>query len=185
MVLLGSMTEVETSLVSTFCVEAGTAKHFTPEEMEEMDAAAERAARAHETGHVEEDHISLSDEATDETLPVAAPAAREAGAAAPETAPETALKVAGMVSQADAERVEGALLALAGVRSVSIDLQAGLVTVSGSFPAAGVLIEAAAAAGYAATERRLAGGMFKFDSSEVDVEGGAATADEFMDAFGF
>jgi len=33
--------------------------------------------------------------------------------------------------------------------------------------------------------KKVAGGMHKFDASEVDVHGGTATADDFMDAFGF
>ena len=33
--------------------------------------------------------------------------------------------------------------------------------------------------------KKVSGGMHKFDSSEVDVNGGTATADDFMDAFGF
>jgi len=33
--------------------------------------------------------------------------------------------------------------------------------------------------------KTVAGGMHKFDASEVDVHGGNATADDFMDAFGF
>jgi len=33
--------------------------------------------------------------------------------------------------------------------------------------------------------KRVSGGMHKFDASEVDVHGGDATADDFMDAFGF
>ena len=33
--------------------------------------------------------------------------------------------------------------------------------------------------------KKVSGGMHKFDSSEVDVNGGSATADDFMDAFGF
>ena len=33
--------------------------------------------------------------------------------------------------------------------------------------------------------KKVAGGMHKFDASEVDVHGGKATADDFMDAFGF
>ena len=33
--------------------------------------------------------------------------------------------------------------------------------------------------------KRAAGGMHKFDPDEVDVHGGNATADDFMDAFGF
>ena len=36
----------------------------------------------------------------------------------------------------------------------------------------------------AAKGKRAAGGMHKFDPDEVDVHGGKATADEFMDAFG-
>jgi hypothetical protein len=32
---------------------------------------------------------------------------------------------------------------------------------------------------------KVAGGMHKFDASEVDVNGGTATADDFLDAFGF
>jgi len=33
--------------------------------------------------------------------------------------------------------------------------------------------------------KKAAGGLHKFDASEVDVHGGSATADDFMDAFGF
>merc|ERR1712060_369117 len=33
--------------------------------------------------------------------------------------------------------------------------------------------------------KKVSGGMHKFDSSEVDVEGGDATTDDFLDAFGF
>jgi len=36
-----------------------------------------------------------------------------------------------------------------------------------------------------ASGKKVAGGMHKFDASEVDVHGGNATADDFMDAFGF
>ena len=36
-----------------------------------------------------------------------------------------------------------------------------------------------------ASGKKVSGGMHKFDSSEVDVNGGNATADDFMDAFGF
>lgn len=36
-----------------------------------------------------------------------------------------------------------------------------------------------------ASGKRAAGGVHKFDASEVDVHGGDATADDFMDAFGF
>jgi seryl-tRNA synthetase len=33
--------------------------------------------------------------------------------------------------------------------------------------------------------KKVAGGMHKFDASEVDVHGGSGTADDFLDAFGF
>ena len=33
--------------------------------------------------------------------------------------------------------------------------------------------------------KKVAGGMHKFDANEVDVNGGDATADDFLDAFGF
>merc|ERR1712039_884193 len=36
-----------------------------------------------------------------------------------------------------------------------------------------------------ASGKKVSGGMHKFDSSEVDVEGGDATTDDFLDAFGF
>ena len=36
-----------------------------------------------------------------------------------------------------------------------------------------------------ASGKKAAGGLHKFDASEVDVNGGNATADDFMDAFGF
>jgi len=36
-----------------------------------------------------------------------------------------------------------------------------------------------------ASGKKVSGGLHKFDASEVDVNGGSATADDFMDAFGF
>ena len=33
--------------------------------------------------------------------------------------------------------------------------------------------------------KKVSGGLQKFDASEVDINGGSATADDFMDAFGF
>eukprot|EP00308_Calcidiscus_leptoporus_P008567 CAMPEP_0119403894 /NCGR_PEP_ID=MMETSP1334-20130426/143616_1 /TAXON_ID=127549 /ORGANISM="Calcidiscus leptoporus, Strain RCC1130" /LENGTH=844 /DNA_ID=CAMNT_0007427845 /DNA_START=23 /DNA_END=2557 /DNA_ORIENTATION=+ len=36
-----------------------------------------------------------------------------------------------------------------------------------------------------ASGKKVAGGVHKFDASEVDVEGGSGTADDFLDAFGF
>ena len=54
----------------------------------------------------------------------------------------------------------------------------------GGGDAAGVGVEKEEAeAPAAAKEQR--GGLHKFDADEVDVEGGKATADDFMDAFGF
>jgi hypothetical protein len=40
-------------------------------------------------------------------------------------------------------------------------------------------------AALAKSGKRAAGGMHKFDAEEVDVHGGNATADDFLDAFGF
>ena len=36
-----------------------------------------------------------------------------------------------------------------------------------------------------AAGKRAVGGLHKFDAEEVDVHGGSATADDFLDAFGF
>merc|ERR1719483_1080905 len=36
-----------------------------------------------------------------------------------------------------------------------------------------------------ASGKKVGGGLHKFDASEVDIDGGAGTADDFMDAFGF
>ena len=33
--------------------------------------------------------------------------------------------------------------------------------------------------------KKVSGGLHKFDASEVDIHGGAGTADDFLDAFGF
>ena len=33
--------------------------------------------------------------------------------------------------------------------------------------------------------KKVSGGLHKFDASEVDINGGSGTADDFMDAFGF
>merc|ERR1740124_742751 len=44
---------------------------------------------------------------------------------------------------------------------------------------------AAATAAMEASGKKVGGGLHKFDAAEVDIDGGAATADDFMDAFGF
>ena len=44
---------------------------------------------------------------------------------------------------------------------------------------------AARTAAMEASGKKVGGGLHKFDASEVDIDGGAATADDFMDAFGF
>ena len=36
-----------------------------------------------------------------------------------------------------------------------------------------------------AAGKKVSGGLYKFDASEVDINGGSGTADDFMDAFGF
>ena len=46
-------------------------------------------------------------------------------------------------------------------------------------------LNAERAAALEASGKRATGGLHKFDASEVDVHGGNATADDFMDAFGF
>ena len=43
----------------------------------------------------------------------------------------------------------------------------------------------ARAAALEASGKKATGGLHKFDASEVDVHGGNATADDFLDAFGF
>ena len=46
-------------------------------------------------------------------------------------------------------------------------------------------LNAERAAKLEASGKRATGGLHKFDAEEVDVHGGAGTADDFMDAFGF
>ena len=46
-------------------------------------------------------------------------------------------------------------------------------------------LNAKRAAELEASGKKASGGLHKFDASEVDVHGGAGTADDFMDAFGF
>ena len=55
------------------------------------------------------------------------------------------------------------------------------------YPTGAQLVEAVqkGVKGVSAKEKQLSGGKHKFDPSEVDVHGGSATADDFMDAFGF
>ena len=53
LVLLGAMTEVEEQMLGSFCEEAASARHHTDRELERIDRAAERAARAYETGVIE------------------------------------------------------------------------------------------------------------------------------------
>merc|ERR1719327_2294097 len=36
-----------------------------------------------------------------------------------------------------------------------------------------------------ASGKKVSGGLHKFDASEVDINGGSGTADDFLDAFGF
>jgi len=100
---------------------------------------------------------------------------------------DTALEISDMCSPADAQKLEEALQSMDGVTKVITDLEKKTTKVVSSpgFPTAKQMIDVVVAAGFSATEKRLAGGMFKFDPAEVDVEGGDATADDFMDAFGF
>ena len=44
---------------------------------------------------------------------------------------------------------------------------------------------AARTAAMEAEGKKVTGGLHKFDASEVDVNGGSGTADDFLDAFGF
>ena len=46
-------------------------------------------------------------------------------------------------------------------------------------------LNAERAAALEASGKRATGGLHKFDADEVDVHGGSATADDFLDAFGF
>ena len=46
-------------------------------------------------------------------------------------------------------------------------------------------LNAEKAAALEASGKRATGGLHKFDADEVDVHGGSATADDFLDAFGF
>lgn len=100
---------------------------------------------------------------------------------------DTALEIEGLETQADADTIEAAIQSLQGIISVTINLEKKSAKMVGSpgFPTADQMIEAVATVGFKATEKRLAGGMFKFDPDEVDVNGGSATADDLMEAFGF
>jgi len=121
-----------------------------------------------------------------DAAPEAPPAEPKKDKDAPPTT-DTALELEGMESQADADKIEAAIKAIEGIISVSVDLAKKMAKMVGSpgFPTSDKMIAAVEAAGFKATEKRLAGGMFKFDPEEVDVNGGTATADDFMDAFGF
>jgi len=116
----------------------------------------------------------------------AAPAEPKKDKDAPPTT-DTALELEGMESQSDADKIEAAIKAIEGIISVSVDLAKKMAKMVGSpgFPTSDKMIAAVEAAGFKATEKRLAGGMFKFDPEEVDVNGGDGTADDLMDAFGF
>lgn len=119
--------------------------------------------------------------------PVAPPTEKKKDKDAPPTA-ETRLDIVGMTCTACADQLTASLSAVDGVISATVDFETKVAKVIGSpgFPTSAVLIEAVAAGGkFTASEKALAGGMHKFDPTEVDVNGGDATADDFMDAFGF
>ena len=72
--------------------------------------------------------------------------------------------------------------------SCVVDVEGKVAKVVGApgYPTGAQLVDAAQKVpGITAKERQLSGGKHKFDPSEVDVHGGNATADDFMDAFGF
>ncbi len=131
--------------------------------------------------------------------PVAATprAAEPASAPAPESktpkkeepppSADTMLDVEGMSSQADADALQAALAAVEGVMSAAVELNAKKAKIVGSpgFPTEAKLVEVCEEKGFKATPKKLAGGLFKFDPAEVDVNGGDATADDLMEAFGF
>ena len=94
-----------------------------------------------------------------------------------------------MGSQADADAVEKAIMAVPGVISCAVELEGKVAKVVGApgYPTGAQLVEAVqkGVKGVSAKEKQLSGGKHKFDPAEVDVHGGSATADDFMDAFGF
>ena len=92
-----------------------------------------------------------------------------------------------MGTQAEADALRDALLKVPGVTAAAVDLAKKDAKVTGApgYPTAQVLVEACKAAGVTSSEKKMSGGLHKFDASEVDVNGGDATADDLMDAFGF
>ncbi len=140
-------------------------------------------------GHLMKAHMQLN------RKPAAAPAAAPAAPAAPapkkddEPTADTHLSLDGMGSQADADAVEKAIMAVPGVISCAVELEGKVAKVVGApgYPTGAQLVEAVqkGVKGVSAKEKQLSGGKHKFDPAEVDVHGGSATADDFMDAFGF
>ena len=76
-----------------------------------------------------------------------------------------------MGTQAEADALRDALLKVPGVTAAAVDLAKKDAKVTGApgYPTAQVLVEACKAAGVTASEKKMAGGLHKFDASEVDV----------------
>ncbi len=95
----------------------------------------------------------------------------------------------GGLTPANAPAVEAAIKGTPGVISCVVDVEGKVAKVVGApgYPTGAQLVEAVqkGVKGVSAKEKQLSGGKHKFDPSEVDVHGGNATADDFMDAFGF
>ena len=120
----------------------------------------------------------------------AAPSKSDATPAKKEEPPPTAdtlLELEGLTSQADADTLEQALCATDGVISASVEFEAKRAKIVGApgYPTEAQLVAVCEGEGFKAEPKRLAGGLFKYDPNEVDINGGNATADDFLDAFGF
>ncbi len=129
--------------------------------------------------------VDVSDPAPADAAKPAAPAPKKED----EETADTHLSIEGMGSQEDADAVHKAIMAVDGVKSCVVELEGKVAKVVGApgYPTGAQLAEAVTAAlpNITAKEKQLSGGKHKFDPSEVDVHGGNATADDFMDAFGF
>ncbi len=158
LVLIGSAGVDEEELLGAFAMGAAAAPRLDAAAAAAEDEAAARAAAAHAGERFDlDDDDDDDDDGADAGTDAAADADAEARAAA-------------AFAQQEADALRKRQAAERQKADEKAHLEAANLARAQELEGAG---------------KKVSGGMHKFDASEVDVHGGTATADDFLDAFGF
>jgi len=165
LVLLGTVGRDEEELLAAFCLDAAAAPTLDAAALAALDAAAQAASDAHEGIAPAPADDSEEDELVKEMVAIA----REEGLNATAVGGGSGGGGGGALGLSDEEM------------KAKQESEAKKAKEKEALEKA----NAEKAATLEKSGKKVAGGMHKFDANEVDVNGGDATADDFLDAFGF